>query len=190
MLPKTKIILIGAGIVVVIIVGTVFGLWNGRRVKIAENKDTGNAAAVNSAVPTTASVETTVVTGADTRVGSLDAYATARFVAERFASFSAESSYSNIESLYSLFTADFQDWAKDYVSEGRSKTDSAQSYRVVARVLSVVSEGVSADSAMFVLRLQKEEIIGAAPAVVSQRNLQVDLVKTGSVWLVDRLKWE
>ncbi len=193
MLPKTKIILIGVGVVVVIIGGTLWGVWRGKRSTAPATKSaTGTPA--QSANPNTpgnqALADSAVISGEATRAGSLDALATARFVAERFASFSSEARYSNIESLYPLFTSDFLTWAKTYVSTGRDKPLSVQPYRVESRALRVDTQKSTTDAAAFILVMQKQEQTGTATPIVSQKNLKVDLVKTNGTWLVDRLKWE
>lgn len=113
--------------------------------------------------------------------------------AERFGSFSNQSDFENIVSLKSYMTSDMQEWADDYVEDGRaSSADTTVYYGVTTK--SVAAEKVSLDSgggtAEYTISTQRHEVDDKnSTDRTFEQDLRLNFEKVDDAWKVDEAKW-
>lgn len=120
------------------------------------------------------------------RTGALVA---ARVWAERFASWSNEDGFTNLEQLADQSTPAVQSFLLSYRAQLEQRYPLASGYYgVTGRALSPVVDSLEGDTAQVTVALQLEQGTSTTPTV-SNRTLSLRLVNGGSGWLVDFVKW-
>ena len=112
----------------------------------------------------------------------------ARNFAERFASFSSDSQFTNFEELKPISSARMIQTLQSLIDQG---SDTSGYYGVSSKVLKVdvLSLAEEAGNSKIAVRLQREENRGGQTSVAYQ-NLSLDLIKSGNDWLVDGYQWQ
>lgn len=117
----------------------------------------------------------------------------ARVWAERFASWSNEDNFSNLEVVSRQATAQVKNFLKTYQQTLMTQYPVGNGYHgVTGRALSpqLVEFNDSAGTALVNVNLQLEEYSAVAQPVISTKVLELKLVKQGEQWLVNFLKWQ
>ena len=111
----------------------------------------------------------------------------ARNFAERYASFSSDSHFSNLQELKILSTPQMSSRLEQII---RTTPTSTAFYGVTAKVLKIDIDSLNDTSgvAKVTANLQKQETKGNQQPTVSYQNMSLDLVKSGNTWLVDQVK--
>lgn len=125
------------------------------------------------------------------QVGAVDAAKMAKLFAERFGSFSNQSNYSNITDLEILMTESMRTWAQQYVTDLRSEPYAGSYYGIITESVSVeqlaYDEGVG--TARMKVSTKRQETKGSEAGAVYEQAININLVKKGNDWLVDRAEW-
>lgn len=113
--------------------------------------------------------------------------------AERFGSFSNQSDFENIVSLKSYMTSEMQEWADDYVEDGRaSSADTTVYYGVTTK--SVAAEKVSLDSgggtAEYTISTQRHEVDDKnSTDRTFEQVLRLNFENVDDAWKVNQATW-
>lgn len=113
----------------------------------------------------------------------------ARNFAERFASFSSDSRYANLEEVKLLASARLTKQLEEMIEQG---APSANFYGVSSKVLKVKINSLdeAGGLALATVTLQREETKQNEPNLVYYQDLELKLIKSGEEWLVDSYKWQ
>ena len=160
--------------------------------QLGGSSDKTVAANVNSAVPAKPKKEpVTPVAPAKPDTGaSLKRLASA--FAERFGSFSNQSSYENILDLKSFMSPAMAKWADNYVAEAAAKGQPNPEYfGMVTRAVAaeVIKLDENAGIAKIAVTTQRQEIASNGDEKLFYQVISIDLIKTGDTWQVDTAKW-
>lgn len=116
----------------------------------------------------------------------------ARVWAERFASWSNEDGFTNLQQLGSQSTAQVQSFLATYRQQLQQRYPVADGYRgVTGRALSPKLDAfdAGAGTAQVSVAMQLAESTSTSPTVYN-RTLDLRLLRSGEAWLVDYVKWE
>lgn len=114
--------------------------------------------------------------------------------AERFGSYSNQSSYGNFTDLKIFMTASMKDWADNYVADLKAKaTNQAAYYGITTNALTneIKSFNEAGGTAQIIISTKRQEntaAVNSSPAYV--QKLDLDFKKVNGEWLVDRAYWE
>lgn len=113
----------------------------------------------------------------------------ARNFSERFASFSTDSNYANLEEVKLLASAKLT-LQLDKMIE--SANESASFYGVSSKVLKVKINSLdeTAGLAKATVTLQRQETSQGQAPLVYYQDLELLLIRSGEEWLVDSFKWQ
>lgn len=122
-----------------------------------------------------------------------DVIAYARSFTERFGSYSNQSDFENLESLYPFMTARLRRETESYVAAQRSLGATvAPSYNgITTSVINVATLAQNPTDMQFKLTTQRRQSGGnlRAPQVYYQ-PIEMTVVKEGEAWKVDRAEWK
>lgn len=125
------------------------------------------------------------------QVVAYDAEKKAKLFAERFGSFSNQSNYSNIADVTILMTPDMRTWAENYLAELRRQPYSGDYYGIITTA--IFSETLAYDEAAGTINLvvttERQETKGLEVGPLYEQKIEIDLIKEGNDWLVDRAQW-
>lgn len=125
------------------------------------------------------------------QVVAYDAEKKAKLFAERFGSFSNQSNYSNIADVTILMTPSMRVWAENYLAELRRQPYSGDYYGIITTA--IVSETLAYDEAAGIINLvittERQETKGLEAGPLYEQKIEIDLVREGNDWLVDRAQW-
>ncbi|MBU1131247.1 hypothetical protein KJ840_03890 [Patescibacteria group bacterium] len=115
-------------------------------------------------------------------------YNTARNFAERYASFSTDSNFANLEEVKLFSTAAMINQLDQIISQGQQ---TAGFYGVTSKVLNVNIEELTEESGAgrALVSLQRQETQTDGQTKVFYQNLELYLIKSEDNWLVDRSEW-
>lgn len=117
----------------------------------------------------------------------------ARSFAERFASFSSHSDYSNIEDLESLMSNKMKIWASKYVADLKAKQkDSSAYYGTVGKVLvepKIINPEQSSKIEVLVT-VQRQEITSESAENIYDQDIKISFINENSKWVVDEAYWQ
>lgn len=117
----------------------------------------------------------------------------ARSFAERFASFSSHSDYSNIEDLESLMSNKMKIWASKYVADLKAKQkDSSSYYGTVGKVLvepKIINPEQSSKIEVLVT-VQRQEITSESAENIYDQDIKISFINENSKWVVDEAYWQ
>jgi len=126
-------------------------------------------------------------------INEQDLVKTAKFIAERFGSYSNYSNYSNFSDLEIFMTSKMKAWANNYVSDLKASIDGGDEYfGVTTNAISAkVIEYSSDESAVFLVTTQRAE----SRAQVNEgktynQDIEIVLKKVSGTWLVDSAYWQ
>lgn len=128
------------------------------------------------------------------KVNATDVSKIAMAFAERFGSYSNQSSYGNFTDLKIFMTANMKDWADKYVADLKAKaTNQAVYYGITTNALTseVKNYDEAGGNAQIIVSTKRQEntdTTSANPAYV--QKLVLDFKKINNEWLVDRAYWE
>lgn len=128
------------------------------------------------------------------KVNATDVSKIAMAFAERFGSFSNQSSYGNFTDLKILMTANMQDWADKYVADLKaSSLNKTSYYGITTNSLTYKIEkfdeiGAAAQIVVTTKRQENTESVTPSPAYI--QKLDLDFKKVNGEWLVDKAYWE
>lgn len=117
----------------------------------------------------------------------------ARVWAERFASWSNEDNFSNLDLVSRQATPQVKNFLKNQQQTLIAQYPLSGGYHgVTGRALSpqLIEFNEAAGTALVKVNLQLEEYSTSTQPVISTRVLSLQLIKQGDQWLVDFLKWE
>jgi len=114
----------------------------------------------------------------------------ARNFAERFASFSTDAGYLNLEEVKLLATSQLK-VELDKMAAADKESPPKSYYGVSSRVLKLeVKEfNEAGNTAKITITLQRQESRANQPDLVRYQDLNLGLIKTGEQWLVDSFTW-
>ncbi|MEI6529535.1 MAG: hypothetical protein WCN88_04025 [Candidatus Falkowbacteria bacterium] len=114
--------------------------------------------------------------------------------AERFGSFSNQSSYGNFTDLKILMTDNMKTWADKYVEELKTQPNSSSAYYGIVTdslTYEVKKFDDAAGQAEILIGTQRRESTEKINGGESyNQNLSLSLVKVGGEWLFDKAYWE
>lgn len=113
--------------------------------------------------------------------------------AERFGSYSNQSSYANLEDLLPFMTEQMQTWAKEKIGSAQSGLIPTLYKGVTTKALShtVLSVDESKGTAQVRVATQRKELIGSSTNFkVYNQDVLLTFTKQDTVWLVDSAVWE
>lgn len=122
-----------------------------------------------------------------------EAQTLATLFVERYGSYSNQSNFQNLEDLLPLMSESFRAKTEQQLEEMRRTTPPPTEYiGVTTRVLSVAesSYDLSRGAAAFRVSVQKSEVKGTAPPVITYPAIDVTLVREGAVWKVSSAVWQ
>lgn len=127
---------------------------------------------------------------AETRTASTPVQASveivARTFAERYASFSSESSFANVRDLFSLMTTSFASKEQARIS---AATSVETSYGVSSKTITVYTESLEVEKAIVNVGLQQIVSFDTGETKTEYKTAQVTLVKTSAGWLVNAISF-
>ncbi len=113
--------------------------------------------------------------------------------AERFGSYSNQSSYENLSDLLPFMTENFKKWAQGKVNEQLQKAYQPIYQGVTTKALSY-SMGIFNEQtgiAEMTVSTQRREMIGStANTKIYNQDVTLKFVKTDDIWLVDHAEWK
>jgi len=126
-------------------------------------------------------------------INEQDLIKTAKFIAERFGSYSNYSNYSNFSDLKLFMTNKMKAWADNYVSESKTSIDGNDEYFGVTTnaISSKVLDYTANESAVILVSTQRTESgsqIDEGKAY--NQDIEITLNKVGGTWLVDSAYWK
>ncbi|MFH1171380.1 MAG: hypothetical protein V1778_02480 [bacterium] len=114
--------------------------------------------------------------------------------AERYGSYSNQTDYDNLESLYVFMTPSLQRATEKYVAAERAKKrDTSIYYGITARAAAIATKRFQegGTTASFLVSTFRKETIGSSGNVATFRqDVLVDMVKTGDAWRIDQVTWQ
>ena len=128
------------------------------------------------------------------KVNANDVAKIAMAFAERFGSYSNQSSYGNFTDLKIMMTQNMKDWADEYVKNLQASSTNQTAYYGITTT-GVTSEIKKFDDnaglAQIIITTQRQEIRGSSDSSTSfMQKLDLDFKKVNGEWLVDRGYWE
>lgn len=121
--------------------------------------------------------------------GQTGAVVAARVWAERFASWSNDDGFTNLQQLHGQSTEQVRSFLATYRQQLQQRYPLEQGYRgVTGRALSPVLGSYSPDAAEVSVAMQLAESTSTVPTVYN-RTLDLRLVRGDGAWLVDFVKW-
>jgi hypothetical protein len=179
-MDKRKLELIGAAVILIIVIILIFVLFKRGTDPLLES-DAPERIIDRSGLP-----ETTI----DARTKESPADVIGRSFVERFGSFSTDVDYINVDDVRELSTAAMQQTLDQVTRIAQAGDKNSSFYGVSTRVITteVVSESDSVTQILYTT--QREETFDT-PDNTSTRyqDINLTLVKTGEVWLVDNYVW-
>lgn len=128
------------------------------------------------------------------KINASDVAKIAMAFAERFGSYSNQSSYSNFTDLKIMMTSSMKDWADKYASDLRTAAASSTAYYGIttnALTSEVKKFDESGGSASIIITTKRQETSATAAAKEAYiQKLDLDFKKVNGEWLVDRAYWE
>ena len=128
------------------------------------------------------------------KINATDVSKIAMAFAERFGSFSNQSSYGNFTDLKIFMTANMKDWADKYVADLKAKaTNQAVYYGITTNALTseVKNYDEAGGNAQIIVSTKRQESTATTSANAAYvQKLDLDFKKINNEWLVDRAYWE
>lgn len=113
----------------------------------------------------------------------------ARNFAERFASFSTDNNYLNLEEVKLLATTRLKAELDKIMAQGRKSAELSSYYGVSSKVVKLTVEEFNESASKVIITLQRQETKAGQPSSVRYQNLNLSLIKAGESWLVDSFAW-
>jgi hypothetical protein len=114
--------------------------------------------------------------------------------AERFGSFSNQTDFVNITDLAAFMTADFQEWAEEYVADARAQqTDTAVHAGTTTRALMAEVLAFDESDGTATVRVgtqRRKDASGTEPGEVYYQSIVIELVKVNGEWKADSATWQ
>ncbi|MBI3956570.1 MAG: hypothetical protein HY340_01120 [Candidatus Kerfeldbacteria bacterium] len=181
-----------------LLVLTAFGCRRGET--NSNTQSTTNAATTNSVPVDTTPVVTVNVNVVDSSpagrrlVAEAELLRLASAFAERYGSYSNQTDFSNLESLFVFMTPAFAKRSQEFVRAERAKhRDTSIYYGITTRAVSITTNvfDVGRSAASFAVVTLRKETIGTSGNIRSfQEKLVVDMRKTDGAWKIDAASWE
>ena len=128
------------------------------------------------------------------KINATDVSKIAMAFAERFGSFSNQSSYGNFTDLKIFMTANMKDWADKYVADLKAMaTNQAVYYGITTNALTseVKNYDEAGGNAQIIVSTKRQESTATTSANAAYvQKLDLDFKKINNEWLVDRAYWE
>ena len=128
------------------------------------------------------------------KINATDVSKIAMAFAERFGSFSNQSSYGNFTDLKIFMTANMKDWDDKYVADLKAKaTNQAVYYGITTNALTseVKNYDEAGGNAQIIVSTKRQESTATTSANAAYvQKLDLDFKKINNEWLVDRAYWE
>jgi hypothetical protein len=113
--------------------------------------------------------------------------------AERFGSFSNQTDFVNITDLKGFMTANFQEWADDYVADARAQgADTTVHTGTTTRALMAEVLAFDEDAGTATVRVntqRRKDASGTEPGRVYYQGIDIELVKVSGEWKADSATW-
>ncbi|MEK7648796.1 MAG: hypothetical protein AAB400_02645 [Patescibacteria group bacterium] len=125
--------------------------------------------------------------------GEADLASIALPFAERFGSYSNQSSYENLSDLLPFMTEDFKKWAQGKINEQLAKPYQPIYQGVTTKALSYSMKMFDEQTgiAEMAVSTQRREMIGSpANTKIYNQDVTLKFVKSDDIWLVDRAEWK
>lgn len=114
--------------------------------------------------------------------------------AERYGSYSNQTDFENLESLYVFMTASLEKATQTFVAAERAKhRDTSIYYGITARAVTVTVRSLDENkgTASFLVTTFRKETIGSNGNTTSfQQDVLIDMKKDGSAWKIDQATWQ
>lgn len=114
--------------------------------------------------------------------------------AERYGSYSNQSNFENLEDLLSFMSVSLKRTTERIISNGRqTDTKPAIYFGVTTKALKnqVINFEPNSETAKFKVSTQRQETIGSAANLkVYYQDAEVEMIKQGGVWVVDKIEWQ
>jgi hypothetical protein len=114
--------------------------------------------------------------------------------AERFGSYSNQSSYGNFTDLKIMMTSNMKDWADKNVSDLKASSSNSKTYYgIITNALTSEIKNFDDErgSAQIIITTKRQESAGIDnPREAYVQKLELDFKKINGEWLVDRAYWE
>ncbi|MDD2258078.1 MAG: hypothetical protein PHN43_02630 [Patescibacteria group bacterium] len=125
------------------------------------------------------------------QVSVYDAEKRAQLFAERFGSFSNQSNYNNIADVTILMTPSMRLWAENYLAELRQQPYDGDYYGIISNVVftEILNYNEAEESISFAVTTERQETKGLDSSEPYRQVIDIDLIKDGNDWLVDRAQW-
>lgn len=114
--------------------------------------------------------------------------------AERYGSYSNQTNFGNLESLYVFMTSSFAKSTRDFVEAERKKgRDTSIYYGISTRVTSITTRSIDErrSQSSFLVQTLRKETIGATHNIQTfQEAILIDLKRDGGAWKVNDAVWQ
>ncbi|MDP2655990.1 MAG: hypothetical protein Q8P11_00275 [bacterium] len=200
MTTRTKLILIGGGIVVVLaIVGAIiFMRPDNTQTPLPEDEQTQVTPQDTTTVRTDTTPVTSTTDNPAARVPATplepaesDLIAIAVPFVERLGSFSNQGNGKNLEILLPFMTQSLKTWATDKIAEVKSVEYQPIYAGTTTTVLSYHVASMNDIDAQITMTVQRKESVGTVTnSKVYNQDATIQMMKEGSVWLVDSVDWK
>ncbi len=114
----------------------------------------------------------------------------ARAFIERYASFSSDADFANLEDLLPLMSERLANETRNYIAAERAKPKTAVFYGLTSRVLSIeIKDFVLDVSAIFSASCQQQETKGQTSAIL-YKTVNLKMIFENNSWKVDEIRFE
>jgi hypothetical protein len=113
----------------------------------------------------------------------------ATLFAEKFGTYSSQGDFENFKELYDLMTPKMKNWAKSQVDNRFRLQDPYAGVTTRALRAEIIKGKITDDNIQIIIDTQREKSSGTTTNVVYE-ILRLEMVKSGSSWLVDGAYWE
>jgi hypothetical protein len=114
----------------------------------------------------------------------------ARTFVERFASFSTEADYSNVDDVLPIVTSDLRIALQDIAEEARAEQSGAY-YGVSTSVITISISEETETTATLAITTQREEAFGnPGNTAVRYQDIELQMIRDGDEWFVSAFTWK
>ena len=187
---KTQIeIAFAALVILLLLVGGIWWKWSTQPAEISAPPTTG-ALTPSRTTPTNTQDPTSGSENVPPSIQETSPSTVARTFVERLGSYSTEADAENLEDLFPMATASFQNELEVLVRESRASSDGSYYGVSTIVVTAPVTVSFTATQSVLVMTTQREETIDTpGNTTVSYQSITVTLVKSGTTWLVSDYSW-
>lgn len=193
-------IIIGIMLVLAVLFVIFLALWYSKRTSVSGNIPSAQAPQLGDTLGSRgkANGQTTptppqMTQRSDQRPAALSLETAARSYIERYGTYSNQSDFENIEDLYEFMTDRLQNREQEYVENARAENTSRSGgyFGITTRIVSLSVLDRTDTRASIRASTQRYEVGGdlAAPRTYYQ-DIELELLKSGESWKVDRAEWK